>query len=457
MKALEPLWTPSKTSISRGTVEDTKVMKLLLGGSADLNVEGRGCLLKVVLELIVCYFEDSVENNNLSGCEFVGERIRNLVKPLVSLVESLKTEDEEYYNSHKEFLMSSLLFAIKSLYQIAEKNSKNGNKEISEVLTRSIVSVLNNLGKGVKPTPSFKKGAGSKKPNLTLGSPTLCATLLEILGLEDQALANLGRFDEPDEGIIYGEYQERITEEEKTADLVNKYYGKDWIEISQRIREGLQENISQQNQKNSDQERTSEEALEKSKKEIVEIVGETCENEGQRRKESIKYHEEYSKIRNGQWSKLWRKLRTYVGPWRHPDFYDQVDVKEDAESADKREKQKNLLKHKLAKSEVKSRAKPFLKIKLIEPQYVEGYEHKVAQQRHEDSEAVLKMNETLCQVAGFESKSNKEESKTSFAMPLGSSWKGSSRASGASGTSHLSHMIGSPLKFDNISGNKSCK
>mmetsp|Transcript_11174 Transcript_11174/g.9555 ORF Transcript_11174/g.9555 Transcript_11174/m.9555 type:complete len:129 (-) Transcript_11174:534-920(-) len=123
-------------------------------------------------------------------------------------------------------------------------------------------------------------------------------------------------------------------------------------------------------------------------------------------------------------------MRSYVGQWRHPDFYDQEDTKytPDGDSYDAKEKSK-LFYHKISKFEVESRARPFLKIKLIEPEYVEKYSKMLNEKRQEIHNILNTLNSSLFFNQNLiPADSEVASKKNSFVNTIGSKMKGALKA-----------------------------
>jgi len=175
--------------------------------------------------------------------------------------------------------------------------------------------------------------------------------------------------------------------------------------------------------------------------------------------------EEHQNIGKGLWKKMWKRLRIYAGLWKHPDFYDQIDVKDSKEKVPENKKKDELYRHKMAKYEVKSRARPFLKVKLREPEYVEEDEKRLGEKRQKEKESILQINEKVCFVSDVEKQNEglrEDGTKEAFLTDLSKTitpFKGQRGALIVGATSNISsnHFLGSPLRFDNISTNKTCK
>ena len=84
----------------------------------------------------------------------------------------------------------------------------------------------------------------------------------------------------------------------------------------------------------------------------------------------LQLEESIRKARQG-WKHIWKKLRIYNGPYRHPRFSAQNNSLFDPnQKFQGKNEQNHIYSYKVNKYEIKTRAKMFLKLKLIEPTMV---------------------------------------------------------------------------------------
>ena len=132
------------------------------------------------------------------------------------------------------------------------------------------------------------------------------------------------------------------------------------------------------------------------------------------------FEEENMRISKNFWKKIWKKMRVYIGLWRNPDFYDQIDKKFSLDS-DNFEKmvENNIFFHKISKYEIKNRARPFLKVKLLEPKYAVDYNDILKSKRANNIDFIYSLNNALC----FNFKNQTKENKQFNILTLGKTLK----------------------------------
>lgn len=83
------------------------------------------------------------------------------------------------------------------------------------------------------------------------------------------------------------------------------------------------------------------------------------------------------------WDKTWKNLRSHYGTWMHPDFYTQNDKPFDpADFEYDKIKQNNFFYYKIWKYEIKNRSRPFLKIKVKDPDIIVKNEEELKNKKH---------------------------------------------------------------------------
>ena len=95
------------------------------------------------------------------------------------------------------------------------------------------------------------------------------------------------------------------------------------------------------------------------------------EEEDLRKQNDIFLSEKKYRFNKYTWDKIWKKVRTHHGTWMHPDFSTQNDRKFEQKDFEYDKLTTNeFFYYKIWKYELKNRSRPFLKIKLKEPDMV---------------------------------------------------------------------------------------
>jgi len=174
--------------------------------------------------------------------------------------------------------------------------------------------------------------------------------------------------------ILTEEWRKTPIQNQKINKIIDEHYSNSLEKITSELARQLEDRTMSQALRNNKVQKKHEELEKKYGIEIVETALEIYEQEDEKRKENLASEEEFVRIAKNMWKKLWKRARVYVGQWKHPLLYDQEDCKFDYDKESFENMRKNLLfTHKISKYESKSRTRPFLKIKLIEPGYVEEY------------------------------------------------------------------------------------
>lgn len=498
-KAIESVWSLPKTQEGSGKAggrskeECSKMLRLLFGESADSNVQGRGCLLKIILELEACYLEDNIENGVIKGVEAACGQLERLLKSLFVLVENCDSQD--LISSNKDFLVSSVLYIFGLLCQATEKAHDSQHKKTLVPLSNCVSNITRvlkeNMGSQQAPAvmSSSHRGFGSASE-----SKILALAIVDALDLENE-LENLEEHRSSEQSFVE-KLKHKLGQGGSADQIVNRYYARTWKTLNKEINKNLEERAMTQGKAAVEHEKTSQEGREKNKKEIRELMREVCEMEHQRRKEAILGHENYKRVGKSSWKKVWKRLRIYVGQWKHPEFYDQDDVKDNrpqnndstsqvqnqSEKVNKISKKTSntMLNHKISKYEIKSRARPFLKVSLVDPKHAEEVEKNLDKLREGEKNSALQINEEVCVVKSSIEEESKGKHKTIQAESEGSphiergsrgpsslvgranvtslwsSLKGGVHNSNSSISFNQIHQ-GSPGKHDNQILNRTCK
>jgi len=107
------------------------------------------------------------------------------------------------------------------------------------------------------------------------------------------------------------------------------------------------------------------------------------EEEDLKKQNEIFLSEKNTRFTKHMWDKSWKKMRTHYGPWMHPEFRNQNDKRFDpADFEYEKIKPNEFYCYKLWKYEIKNRSRPFLKLKLKEPQIVIRNREELKNKKH---------------------------------------------------------------------------
>ena len=347
--------------------------------------------MKVLVQLLTCYLEDVAKNGIEESVMFVCKEIEQLTKFILIACENVddKTIDKKQHN----FLIATVMKILKFLYEIYTFIPQEKIKPIILAsLKRIFMHLLCEVDYLSRKTGNFTylsdvrgslQGSPSKeggmKRNFTLitfdlvlnyiiyeKEPLINTQFIKTMKLED--FAYLDKF------ILSKEWKLALTDNEKINKIVNDYYGGSFYTINNKIYKNLQDQAYEQVSLVVAQEKAREQVGKNIELQIIDNATEIYEQETQQRQIVLAKEEEGSRSAKNSWRKIWKKQRVFIGQWTHPEFYDQQDAKFSLENESYGNMGGNkLFSHKIAKYETRSRARPFLKVKLLEPDYVKEH------------------------------------------------------------------------------------
>jgi len=310
--------------------------------------------------------------------------------------------------------MSTILYFFKFFYEVYEHVN---NEDVKKVIVSSLKKIFMHLMCQVdylnKKRGDFSDLSGPReilqsspqkdlpKMNFTFFTfdillhyfinkkePIISLQFIKALKLQD--------FLPLEEVMITNEWKTAIANNEKISKLINDNYGGSVYTLNNAISMKIQDQTYEQTTLIYTQEKAREEASKKVDLEVIESAAEIYEQEIKRRQIMLVNEEENSRTAKNSWRQLWKKLRIYVGQWAHPKFYDQEDYKYSLEEENYQNMRKNeLFIHKICKYETRIRARPFLKVKLIEPAYVEEYDKALEEKQINMRNIINSLNSVL--------------------------------------------------------------
>ena len=363
--------------------------------SKEKSLPNRGYFLKIMVQILICYLEESVRANDTEKTEMACQQIESLLIFLLIVGENVR--DKSLGPQRKSFIIASILNLFQILFRLLEITTEGS--EIRQIIVGSIKNVVMHLMCIVDYINQRTGKFGSISSNAdTVNSPNVKQTFTMIthdiitnyLVNEDepiitvQMIKNLKFNDFTSIGaiILTEEWKKTPVQNQKINQIINEHYSNSLENITSDLARQLEDRTMSQALRNNKVMKKNEEVEKKFGIEIVEIALEVYEQEDEKRQENLANDEECVRTAKNMWKKLWKRMRVYVGQWRHPLVYDQEDYKFDYEKESFANMPKNtLFTHKISKYESKTRARPFVKIKLIEPAYVEEYNRLLSSKR----------------------------------------------------------------------------
>ena len=413
MKILDPLWAlssnlkASSKPFQNTMNEDTSErLKFLLSRSNFSNFEGNEYLLKHILELLICCIDDHVDNSKQVGVELGCKRLEKLIAFI--LTASSQQAQSSISIQDFDFLVSTVLFVLKFLYQMFEKSQLSNNEDMSLSICTCLLKILQNMQASMELRQNRNQDEIASMSSSTrhlkqiIGGRNISNTVFEALELDTTNLSELqnivNKTSSREKLETFDNWFQNILSD-KVSLLLEKHFDTNWAKISLNLQKKFGSKISKLNQEALDIDKVREEAKEKSKEDIFVIIGKVNTAEKQRKTGIIELQDENSKIIKSLWNKIWEKLRTCRGQWKHSELYDQTDTKDNRGLGKNNEKMKfvenKLFVHKLAKFETKSRSRPFVKTKPLDPKYAEGYELELQRKGAEDKKSRIAFIEDL--------------------------------------------------------------
>ena len=316
----------------------------------------------------------------------------------------------------KGLITASIVYLIRFLYQLLEINKKEVDTKVNIIRTIRNVMVhliwvvdyiysrpdnLSSLSSSNISASNTNSSKDSSKTNFTMISFDIVHKQLTkqaepILPIHTIKALKNENFSSLNDKILSKEWKRTVLESEEIQDIVNEHYKASLEGVTAEISRRLENRSYSFALKNTRNEKVCEEVQKKYGDEILEVAVDISEQEDYKKQAFLANEEEYIRSAKNSWKKLWKRMRIYVGQWKHPLFYDQIDKKYNAEKEAFNFMKKNIFfRHKGSKYETKSRTRPFLKLKLIEPDYVQEYNKLLAEKREDIRSIINTLSSTV--------------------------------------------------------------
>lgn len=360
-----------------------------------------GSLLKVLVQMLACYLEDMAKNGVESSVVFVCREIEQLTKFILIACENAEEKliDQKQHN----FLIASVLKVLKffsELYSVVQPEKIK--MVILATLKRIFMHLLCEVDYLSRKTGNFSYSPETR--GLLQGSPsreggvrknftliTFDLTLNYIIHNKESLIntqfiraMKLEDFAYLDRFILSDEWKSALSQNEKSNKLISEFYGGSFYTMNNQIYKKIQDQAYEQISLIVAQEKAREQVGKTIEVQVIDNATEIYEQETYQRQIVLAKEEEDARSAKNSWRKIWKKQRIFIGQWTHPDFYDQQDYKFSLENESYANMSENkLFSHKIAKYETRSRARVFLKVKLLEPEYVKEH-HQVLENNGTD-------------------------------------------------------------------------
>ena len=374
----------------------------------------RGCLLKVVTILLMCALEDAIKNNNLHHVETYCLSLEKIFK--YNLIAAENCRDKTLTAYIQSQILSIDAYLISLLYRFLFSEAQEECKSIVRQSIRSsiifllcMVDFLNShngnfstyeSSKSSRKKPiergSITSNTGATNTITTTANENTCPftlltfelfkfilsanhpqPLMLVAEIQQQQSTHFSKIDS---AIFDKEWYCATTENHVVLDLIKNYFGESYQKINKNIFSNLQA-IARKSESANEISQKKIRTIAKSWEDMIyERATKIHELEDVHKHEITAFDEESMRIAKSLWRKIWKRQRIYSGQWRHPSFYDQRDEKYKAQEWDDI-KTSTLFYHKMSRFQTESRARPFLKLKLIEPAYVLQYENDYRERR----------------------------------------------------------------------------
>lgn len=355
--------------------------------------------------LVLCALEVACNNANLQRVTFLCSKIERIFKCYLVVAENCR--DKSLLFSQRMQVLSISTYIMQFLYNLNfAKFSEEIRNEIRRTTCSNVIFLLSLLdflntrtGGSFDTYEGVKRRLSQEKNSLSLNSSViesdsgfsfLTYDLIKsifsanlpnpIITIPEIRQQKINNFHNVESIIFSQEWVEGVMDNQMVKSLIGEYFSESFVKINSEIFLFLQvivdkiqagsENASKRRVKIA---RRCEDGFYESAAKIHEI-------EDSRKHRIVAIEEEKLRIAKNLWTRVWRKLRIYTGQWKYPKFYDQRDEKYQALEWDQMLENKTFY-HKISKFEIKSRARPFLKVKLIEPEYVTQYNERLEQKR----------------------------------------------------------------------------
>ena len=362
----------------------------------------------MVVLLALCALEDACRCGNLSRVTSLCSKVERIYKCHLSVCEN--SRDSALTSSAQSQMLSIPAYILNALFNLVFSNfDEEVRAELRKTICNSVIFLLSLVdflntrtgGNFLTHTSRKRRLSVERRSTITAENSTSNdtqegqLTLLTFDLVRDYISANLpepimtipeirqqktSNFSNMEAAIFSRSWMDAIVDNPALNQLIDNHFGESFVKINNKIFVTVQNLASKLDAGCQNALRRRTEVAHRCENNIYENAAKIHELEDTRRKQLTVIYQEKVRAFKGLWRRNWKRLRTYNGQWSHPDFYDQRDELYNALEWDEM-KENTIFRHRISKFETKSRARPFLKIKLIEPAYVVEYQNMLKELR----------------------------------------------------------------------------
>lgn len=348
----------------------------------------KGPIIKLINLMLTLMIDFSIKNENIAQLSFWLEKLKLICKSLLLISENARDKPFPLSKFHERIMMSQILYLLNYLYIIKENNKKKITihelickliKDLGLFILFLIDHINSKYGGFNLPTKEFKNNLNSNTNN---SIPSYSFIIYEIFnniltGVQNNKIITINEI--------------KSLKNEDLLDLHNIVLSDDWIYafndnklISNFIMEYFNDNlylklsVAHQNaNENKDirkkclifKEDSKKQLKIKIEEDIYELILLILEANEEKKNGDFYNFEKNRRFSQSSWKKIWRKLRINEGIWQPKDFQTQNNNYFSMnEFSFENMKTNKYFYYELWKYEIKNKSRPYLKIKLKEPE-----------------------------------------------------------------------------------------
>lgn len=224
---------------------------------------------------------------------------------------------------------------------------------------------------------------------------------------EDLKAVTQSQFASLPEMVLGEKWLYGFTKSKNTIQLMQRFYSFDKLSELNHIVKACIQRAKQNIETFRESESQGDALMKDFNEKIYEYSLAVLEKEQLHKRVSHQIQEEQTRQAKNAWKKLWKRQRVFNGAWRHASFYLQSDKKFSMEQYGYDVMQAStIFYYKIDKYEMKNRVRPFLKVKLIEPQFDINYSQKIKANKLGLTQIDVKLQEESIKKNNYLLKSN---------------------------------------------------
>ena len=373
----------------------------------------RGSLIKVLMLMAASGIDIMVKQNNIEKLVMFCSHAERMFQ--FYLVAGENCRDKKIIGPSSRQIVAHLICLLQFFY-VTKKNASEPRvaEELAKTLRNctafllAVIDLINNRMNNFDSFEGLKESSLEKPTNMvsayTLISYELLKNILSIdvkgslLSMEEIKELKSKDFINLDTILAGSNWATAFMENAAISDLMDEYYNENVSELYDKVSTMMNIRSKKLKEYTEKHYKLTHQSAQRCEDEVMERASTVLEMEDTRKHQVAAFEEERVRIAKSLWKKNWKSLRTYIGQWKHPAFSHQSDKKYVAEEWDKL-KPNEIFYRKISKYETRSRARPFIKIKLIEPEHVLQYNAILAEIKQNSKKIISIKPEMFCDPA----------------------------------------------------------